>query len=128
MLYYKTGLSPGAHALKIIARGANNPYSQSTRIYVDEAQFSAESAACSFPTGTGPSGPQWMIFGYPGRQDYRDASGHPWRPGTEVVTRLALPARIRWPLAGGPMRSPNQSPARPIPSSTAMAATRRTFG
>lgn len=30
-----------------------------------------------------------MILGYPSRQDYRDASGHTWRPGTEVVTRLA---------------------------------------
>ena len=30
-----------------------------------------------------------MILGYPSRQDYRDTSGHSWRPGTEVVTRLA---------------------------------------
>ena len=89
VLYYKNGLSPGPHALKVVARGTKNPYSQSTRIYVDAVQFSAESGACSFPTGTGPTGPQRMILGYPSRQDYRDASGHSWRPGTEVVTRLA---------------------------------------
>ena len=65
-----------------------NPYSKSTCVYVDAVQFSAESGAGNFPTGTGPKGPQRMIFGYPSRQDYRDASGHSWRPGTEIVTRL----------------------------------------
>jgi hypothetical protein len=89
VLYYKNGLSAGPHTLKVVARGANNPYSQSTRLYVDAVQFSVESAACNFPAGTGPTGPQRMIFGYPSRQDYRDARGHQWRPGTEVVTRLA---------------------------------------
>lgn len=29
-----------------------------------------------------------MIFGYPKREDYRDAGGNTWRPGTELVTRL----------------------------------------
>ena len=57
VLYYKNGLSPGPHTLKVVARGAKNPYSQSTRIYLDAVQFSAESAACSFPTGTGPTEP-----------------------------------------------------------------------
>jgi hypothetical protein len=89
VLYYKNGLSPGPHVLKVVARGAGNPYSKSTRIYVDAVQFSAEGEACGFPTGTGPQGSQRMIFGYPSRQDYRDASGRSWRPGTEVVTRLA---------------------------------------
>jgi hypothetical protein len=88
VLYYKNGLSPGLHALKVVARGTKNPYSRSTRVYVDAVQFSAESAASSFPTGTGPTGPQRMIFSYPSRQDYRDVSGNSWRPGTEVVTRL----------------------------------------
>jgi hypothetical protein len=88
VLYYKNGLSPGSHVLKVVARGTKNPYSQSTRVYVDAVQFSAESAASSFPTGTGPTGPQRMILGYAGRQDYRDTLGHSWRPSTEVVTRL----------------------------------------
>src|ERR1019366_1234097 len=52
VLYYKNGLSPGPHALKVVARGTHNPYSKSTRIYVNAVQFSAESAAGSFPTGT----------------------------------------------------------------------------
>ena len=89
VLYYKNGLTPGSHVLTVVARGTKNPYSQSTRVYVDAVQFSAEGGACSFPTGTGPQGPQRMVFGYPSRQDYRDASGHSWRPGTEVITRLA---------------------------------------
>ncbi len=29
-----------------------------------------------------------MIFGYTGREDYRDAAGNFWRPGTEFVVRL----------------------------------------
>ena len=89
VLYYRNGLSPGAHLLKIVARGTKNPYSQSTRVYVEAVQFSTESAASSFPTGTGPTGSQRMILGCPSRQDYRDARGQSWRPGTEVVTRLA---------------------------------------
>ena len=89
VLYYQNGLSPGPHLLKIVARGTKNPYAHSTRVYVDALQFSAASAASSFPAGTGPAGPQRMILGYPSRQDYRDARGHLWRPGTEVVTHLA---------------------------------------
>ncbi|MCY2924857.1 MAG: malectin domain-containing carbohydrate-binding protein, partial [Planctomycetota bacterium] len=89
VLYYKNGLSLGSHLLQVVARGTKNPYSQATRICVDAVQFSTESAACSFPTGTSLTGPQRMILGYPSRQDYRDARGQSWRPGTEVVTRLA---------------------------------------
>ncbi len=89
VLYYNNGLANGSHILRAVARGAANPYSKGKRIYVDCVQYSAEGAVCSFPTGTGPTGPQRMILGYPGRQDYRDARGHLWRPATEVVTRLA---------------------------------------
>src|ERR1019366_2298488 len=89
VLYYKNGLSPGPHALKVVARGTGNPYSKSTRIYVDAVQFSTESTASSFPAGTGPTGPQRMILGYPNRQDYRDTGGRSWSPGTEVIARLA---------------------------------------
>jgi hypothetical protein len=89
VLYYKNGLFPGPHALKVVARDVGNPYSKSTRIYVDAVQFSAAGGASDFPTGTGPKEPQRMILGNPSRQDYRDARGHLWRPGTEVVTRLA---------------------------------------
>ena len=88
VLYYKNGLASGPHMLKVVARGAANPYSQGARVYVDAVQFSAERGTCSFPAGTGPTGPQRLIFGYTGRQDYRDARGNLWRPGTEVITRL----------------------------------------
>ena len=88
VLYYKNGLSPGRHALKVVVRGTNNPYSQSNRIYVDALQFSTADEAHSFPAGTGPTTAQRMILGYPSRQDYRDANGHLWRPGAEVVTRV----------------------------------------
>ena len=90
VLYYKNGLTAGEHMLKVVARGIGNPYSKSTRVYLGSVQFSAESAACSYPVGTGPKGPQRMIFGYPAGQDYRDTRGHSWRPGLEVVTRLGF--------------------------------------
>ncbi|HCN83588.1 MAG TPA: hypothetical protein DIT07_08195 [Sphingobacteriaceae bacterium] len=88
ILYYNNGLPSGEHTLKIIARGAGNPYSKGRRIYVDTVQFSAETGQDNFPSGTGPAGPQRMIFGYKTQYDYKDAQGNLWRPGTEVITRL----------------------------------------
>ncbi len=88
ILYYKNGLEGGEHTLKIVALGAHNPYSRGDRIYVDGAQFSAESKAYNFPTGTGPTGAQRMIFGYTSREDYRDSKGGLWRPATEVAARF----------------------------------------
>lgn len=90
ILYYKNGIEPGEHTLKIVARGAGNPYSQGNRINIDAVHFSSDSVICNFPYGTGPTGPQRMIFGYTKRQDYQDTNGHLWRPGTEVVSRLAM--------------------------------------
>ena len=127
VLYYKNGLANDSHTLRVVACGAGNPYSKGTRICVDALQFSAESAACSFPTGTGPTGPQRMIFGYPSRQDYRDAHGHLWRRARSWL-RAWLSVRTQWPLAGGLMLSPSPLPAPPIPSSTATAATPRISG
>src|SRR5665213_1144720 len=71
ILYYKNGLENGEHTLKIVAQGARNPYSQGDRIYVTSVQSSAEDKVDDFPTGTGPTGPQRMIFGYTKREDYR---------------------------------------------------------
>ena len=88
ILYYKNGLAAGEHTLKLVALGARNPYSRGDRIYINGARFSTESKAYNFPTGTGPTGPQRMIFGYTSREDYRDGKGGLWRPATEVAARF----------------------------------------
>lgn len=88
VLYYRNGLSNDWHTLKLVARGANNPYSKGTGIYVDALQCSAADKPHAFPTGGGSREAQRMIFGYTGREDYRDSQGHLWRPATEFVTRI----------------------------------------
>jgi hypothetical protein len=89
VLYYRNGLAPGPHTLKVVARGAQNPRAGGTRVHVDGIQFSSAAGAHHFPGGKGPTGTQRMIFGYTGRTDWRDSRGHSWRPATEFVTRLA---------------------------------------
>lgn len=88
-LYYKNGLSQGAHTLRIVARGKGNHYSKGNSVYIDSIQFSSESDIYNFPSGAGPTETQRMIFGYTKRQDYKDKNGKLWRPGTEVVSRSA---------------------------------------
>ena len=89
VLYYRNGLDAVPHTLKVVARGAKNPYASGTCVYVDGVQFSAANGAYHFPSGKGPTETQRMIFGYTGRKDWRDSHGHLWRPATEFVTRLA---------------------------------------
>jgi hypothetical protein len=89
VLYYRNGLAPGPHTLKVVARGAHNPHAGGTRVYVDGIQFSSAAGAHHFPSGKGPTEIQRMIFGYTARTDWRDSRGHSWRPATEFVTRLA---------------------------------------
>ena len=89
VLYTRSGLAPGAHTLKLITRGAGNPRAQGAQVSVHSVQYSAAVGVANFPSGTGPREPQRMIFGYTGRSDYRDATGHSWRPATELVTRGA---------------------------------------
>jgi hypothetical protein len=89
VLYYRNGLAQAPHTLKLIARGAGNPLSQGARVNVDGVQFSAATGVANFPTGTGSHESQRMILGSPRREDYRDAAGNTWRPGAELVTRLA---------------------------------------
>ena len=88
VLYYHNGLTNDWHTLKLVARGTNNPGSQGTRIYFGALQYSAEDQPQAFPTGGGPTDAQRMIFGYTGRDDYRDAQGNLWRPATEFITRI----------------------------------------
>lgn len=92
ILYYKNGLENREHTLKVVALGTRNPYSQGDRVYVSGVQFSDEDKSHSYPTGTGPTESQRMIFGYTKREDFRDDKGNLWKPGTEVVTRFG--ARI----------------------------------
>jgi hypothetical protein len=88
VLYYRSGLDPGPHTVKLVVRGARNPYAQGARVYLEGVQYSAATGAHHFPAGSGPTNAQRMIFGYTGREDYRDTLGHTWRPATEFVTRL----------------------------------------
>jgi hypothetical protein len=88
VLYYRNGLAQGAHTLKVVALGTNNPYSKGTAIRVHGLQFAAATGAANFPSGTGPRVTQRMVFGYTGREDIRDSRGHTWRPATELVTRI----------------------------------------
>lgn len=88
IIFYKNGLEQGKHTIKIVSRGLRNPHSKGNMIYIDEIQYSSAAASFNFPSGTGPTGPQRMIFGYTNREDYKDVHGNLWRPATEVVTRL----------------------------------------
>jgi hypothetical protein len=87
VLYYRNGLAQGLHTLRLVARGMGNPLAGGARVWVHSVQYSAADGVANFPSGTGPRQPQRMIFGYTGRTDYRDTSGHTWRPATEFVTR-----------------------------------------
>lgn len=89
VLYHRNGLTQGPHTLKLVARGTGNPYAKGASVGVQSVQYSAANGVANFPSGTGPHETQRMIFGYPGRTDYRDAAGHTWRPATELVTRGA---------------------------------------
>jgi hypothetical protein len=86
-LYYRNGLANGPHALKIVVRGERNPASQGGDVFVDGIQFSAATGESGFGEGGGPKGFQRMVFGYPGRVDYRDSQGDLWHSGTEFTVR-----------------------------------------
>jgi hypothetical protein len=88
VLYYRNGLASGPHELKIVVRGEHNPYSQASQVGVDSVQCSAADQRFNYPNGAGPTETQRMIFGYTGREDYRDSEGKSWRPATEFVIRL----------------------------------------
>lgn len=87
ILYYRNGLSQGEHTLRIVAKKDRNPLSKGGWVTVDAVQYSAAQGDNGFGEGGGPTTTQRMIFGYLGRQDYIDAQGNAWRPGTEWVVR-----------------------------------------
>ncbi len=88
VLWYRTGLKPGEHKLKVIATGKRNPRSQGSNVYVHSVQHSAASGDAGFGSGGGPTDRQAWILGYPGREPYVDTKGNSWLPGTEVVVRV----------------------------------------
>lgn len=87
VVYYRNGLSQGQHTVRIVAQSDRNPLSKGTLIAVDAVQYSGAQGENGYGSGGGPAATQRMIFGYSGRQDYVDAQGHAWRPGTEFVVR-----------------------------------------
>ncbi len=87
LLYYSNGLSQARHELKIVLLGRGNLISKGSEIAIDAVQVSDASADRDFGAGSGPTGAQRMIFGYPHRRDYIDSEGNAWRPATEWVIR-----------------------------------------
>jgi hypothetical protein len=89
-IFLKKGLSNGRHELKLVVRGEKNPLARGTQVSLDAAQYSDATGDAGFGSGGGPQGPQRLIFGYTGRQDYIDSKGQAWRPATEWITRLGF--------------------------------------
>ncbi len=84
VLYYRNGLKPGKHVLKVVARGKTNPIAKGTRIYIDGMQWSAAEGPIDFGSGGGSAEPQRVIFGYPGAKEHIDSKGNRWGPALEV--------------------------------------------
>lgn len=89
-IFIKKGLTNGSHELRIAVRDEKNPLSRGTEVNVDAAQYSSATGDTGFGAGGGPRQAQRMIFGYTGRQDYRDSQGQLWRPGTEFLVRTGF--------------------------------------
>ncbi len=87
-LHYRSDLSSGRHTVRVVARGAGNPVSSGSQVMLEGLVW-ARIARAPAPPPRGPRGAQRFLLGYTGRRDYVDSLGHAWRPGTEVVTRLA---------------------------------------
>ena len=92
VLYHRNGLTSGEHTIKVVVRGDKNPISENTKVLIEGVQFSAatpKTGRANFGQGGGPTNAQRFIFGYNKREDYVDADGNAWRPGTEFVVRSA---------------------------------------
>lgn len=94
VLFYRNGLSPGRHTLRVVARGTRNAFAGggTGSLAIDGVQYSAASGEAGFGSGGGPTGAQRWVLGYPERVDYVDSAGRAWRPGTEVLVRLGKEA------------------------------------
>jgi len=87
VLFTRNGLSQREHDVRVEVLGAGNPLSAGNDVYIDAVQWSDATGDNGFGEGGGPTGAQRVIFGYPGREDYVDSEGHPWRPATEFIAR-----------------------------------------
>ncbi len=87
-LYYRSGLTNDKYLIRVVARGEKNPCSAGTLVRVDNIQSSSATGATGFGEGGGPQNTQRFIFGYPGREDFKDSKGRTWRPGTEFAVQL----------------------------------------
>jgi len=87
VLFSKSGLSRGSHALKIVARGGGNPIAGGATVRIDSVIWSAASGDSGFGEGGGSTGAQRVVFGYTGRGDHIDSAGNAWRPATEFILR-----------------------------------------
>ena len=94
VLYYRTGLPQGEHAMRIVTRGAGNPASAGAKVYIDSVLFSNAAGTLGNVEDAGPNETQRMIFGYTGREDYVDSRGNPWKPATEFVVRSSANADV----------------------------------
>jgi hypothetical protein len=116
VLYYRNGLSDTPHTLRLVVRGAGNPISQGSEIYVDGVQTSTATGDSGFGEGGGPTGAQRMIFGYGARKDYIDSSGNSWRPATEIVARTGnltdAVAQTWWTIAQATFIGSSHNPVK----------------
>jgi len=89
VLYYKNGLKPGPHTLKVVALGASNPLPKDDkRVWVENVYWSAAEGDSGFGEGGGPKEAQRVVFGYTGRTDLVDSGDNAWRPATEWTILL----------------------------------------
>ncbi|HEY0868076.1 MAG TPA: hypothetical protein VGE01_11890, partial [Fimbriimonas sp.] len=89
-VYSKSGLANGEHEVKVVPLNAGNPLSKGTRVRIRSIQHSAAVGESGYGSGGGPKGPQRMIFGYTGREDFVDSRGNRWKPATEWVVRTGF--------------------------------------
>ncbi len=86
-IFIKKGLPNGEHEVTIVLRGIGSPVSRGCVVSIGGVQTSDATGDAGFGSGEGPSAPQRMVFGYPGRNDVIDSQGHAWKPATEWVVR-----------------------------------------
>jgi len=80
-------------------RGEKHTTSGGSNVYIDAVLSSEATAEPSFGSGGGPAKAQRMIFAYPRREPYVDASGNAWLPATEFVVRAGHhtdPVALTW--------------------------------